>query len=538
MTTSLRGGWGAASASLATAGSVGAGDLARTIRWTGFGGGFAGGSGTTISTSGSVSANATVTGLVLAATSADQSDGVSDLLALTHSSSNNDATNGDGIGVTFDLENDADTVEEWAAIDVLSTDISDGAEDGDFVFSQMLAGTVTESMRLDSSAQALIVGRNATDANGMNAVRIYANTATNGYLELAATASGGDFWMQVTNATIGQNSTITIPDPGGASDSVGLLGIANAWTGANTHAGAETFASIDGNDAVLAIAGTAGAAAGAGGVVTIAAGNGHTAAAGGLISIASGTGADTGAGGLISIAGGASGSGATGNGGAATFGGGAAASTNGDGGDTAINGGAGKGTGTGGDVTITSGASEGAAGTAGAITIDSGDEATGTAGAITIGATEAASVAIGRTAITTTLNGALKSEETNSYVLHSAVVDLSAAAIQGTGTLISVPAGRQFKLVNLIQIAIGGSAATATSVDISVNGGATLVSTTVGALTQSTVVQLDTANVTVLADAASFAAGAAGANIEVDDVGGGALDGLTSMRFIVSYQLI
>ncbi|HUX03157.1 MAG TPA: hypothetical protein VMY35_19520, partial [Phycisphaerae bacterium] len=56
----------------------------------------------------------------------DETDGIVNGLTLTHSSSNNAATFADGIGISFKLENNANTVEEWASIDVASQVIDDG----------------------------------------------------------------------------------------------------------------------------------------------------------------------------------------------------------------------------------------------------------------------------------------------------------------------------------------------------------------------------------------------------------------------------
>jgi hypothetical protein len=107
------------------------------------------------------------------------------------------------------------------------------------------------------------------------------------------------------------------------------------------------------------------------------------------------------------MTGGASGTGATGNGGAAAMTGGAALSTNGTGGAVSMTGGVGTGTGVGGAVAIISGASAGASGTAGAVSIDTGAKAGGTAGALTIGATNAETVTIGRDTMTVASVGRL-----------------------------------------------------------------------------------------------------------------------------------
>jgi hypothetical protein len=301
--------------------------------------------------------------------------------------------------------------------------------------------------------------------------------------------------------------------------------------------GIADFTSIVGSDSSLGITGMAGSTSN-GGAVVVLGGAGDANNNGGASTLRGGAGdaAGTGDGGDSTMLGGNSGGGATGDGGAAAVTGGAATSTAGNGGEASLIGGVSTTTGTGGAVTITSGASEGAAGTAGAVAIDTGAATGGTGGALTIGTANAASVAIGvaATGATTTLNGAVKGEA-EGHIVHTLVVDATAAEINADEILVTVPAGLQFQLVDIKQIAIGGNAATATAVTVA--GSATLTSTTVGALTRSTVVQMDTVGVTVLADAASFAAQTAGTDITAANTGV-ALDGATSIRFIISYLLV
>lgn len=175
-------------------------------------------------------------------------------------------------------------------------------------------------------------------------------------------------------------------------------------------------------------------------------------------------------------------------------------------------------------------------GVGGAVSIDGGSSAV-TNGAINIGATNTEAIAIGRTAATTTLKGAVKAEEAEGYIVHGAVVDATLTEIKATGhVLITVPAGRSFQLIDLYQVSIGGACATATTVDVV--GSATLVATAVGTLTENTLVSLTTGGVTTLAAGASFAAQTAGVDITVEDTGGGALEGCSSIRFIFTYMLI
>ncbi len=149
----------------------------------------------------------------------DTTDGVVDLLTMTHSSSDDNATAGDGVGISFKLENatGTSTVEEWASIDVKSAVITNGSEDADIVISAMLAGTVTAALTLDASDESWTIGADATNANGINGLRIYPQTASKGSMLVRATANTGDSVLTITNAALGQATTLTYPDPGNAT---------------------------------------------------------------------------------------------------------------------------------------------------------------------------------------------------------------------------------------------------------------------------------------------------------------------------------
>jgi len=170
----------------------------------------------------------------------DTSDGVVDVLTVTHSSSDNNATAGDGAGISFQLENatGTSTVEEWAALDVLSTTITNGSEDGDVKLSVMANGAVTQALLVDSSDQSLTIGANATDADGFSKLRIFPVTTAKGSLLLTATANTGDDVLTITNAAHGQATTLTLPDGGQAAASFVLT------EGAATVNGVKTFGSM------------------------------------------------------------------------------------------------------------------------------------------------------------------------------------------------------------------------------------------------------------------------------------------------------
>lgn len=144
----------------------------------------------------------------------DTTDGVVNATTLTHSSSDNNATVGDGVGISFQLENatGTSTVEEWASLDVVSTTITNGSEDGDLVVSAMLAGTVTEALRLDASDQSLSIGRSSTDANGLYRLRVFPVTGSRGSLVISATANTDDHSVILTNSAVDTaDKTITLP---------------------------------------------------------------------------------------------------------------------------------------------------------------------------------------------------------------------------------------------------------------------------------------------------------------------------------------
>ena len=335
----------------------------------------------------------------------------------------------------------------------------------------------------------------------------------------SALVIGGD---AATSLTIGavdvvstlQSSALVLDSTAAATLQIGAVDILqyddaaiSAFAGAANTAGQDFYAETE--DGGAATSGNAGAA---GGALSIKTGDGsqgfstenENGAAGGAITITSGTGgnaglvasgtADGATGGAISIT--------AGDGG----GGGDASGTDGDGGAVSID--------------------SGAAG--------SGGSSGGSAGAITVGATNATAIAVGNTAATTTVNGVVKGEA-EGYMTHTLVVDVTVSEINAGHVLVTVPAGRQFQLVDLKQIAYGGTVGGAASIEV--EGSADLTSTTAATLAQSVVVQMDTAGVTVLTDGASFTAQTAGTDISVTKTGGDATTA-TGVRFIISYMLV
>lgn len=87
----------------------------------------------------------------------DLSDGIVDMLLLRHFSIDDNPTAGDGIGIWWGLEESTNNTEfNAAALDILSTDINSGAEDVDWRFSTMIAGTLTEYLHVDADGGFII----------------------------------------------------------------------------------------------------------------------------------------------------------------------------------------------------------------------------------------------------------------------------------------------------------------------------------------------------------------------------------------------
>lgn len=107
--------------------------------------------------------------------------------------------------------------------------------------------------------------------------------------------------------------------------------------------------------------------------------------------------------------------------------------------------------------------------------------------------------------------------------------------------LLPALAGYKYRIVDVTMIAIGGNAATATSVDIITTQSASTVRpivAAVAALTRSAVAKPNSANVTVLADGASFVANDANTAVSVGKQSGGSnLATATHIDVILSYVI-
>ena len=97
------------------------------------------------------------------------------------------------------------------------------------------------------------------------------------------------------------------------------------------------------------------------------------------------------------------------------------------------------------------------------------------------------------------------------------------AEVNAGATLLSAVAGFKYRMVDCFMIAVGGAAATATTVDVLATQSTSsvkLIANAVAGLTQSTVLRAGATNSTVLADGASFVANDANTAVTVGKTGG------------------
>ncbi len=113
----------------------------------------------------------------------------------------------------------------------------------------------------------------------------------------------------------------------------------------------------------------------------------------------------------------------------------------------------------------------------------------------------------------------------------------TAAEVNAGQALLAAKPGLKYKMVDAIMIAIGGNAATVTTVDILATqaaGSVKLVAASQAGLTQSTVVRAGDASGAVLADGDSFVANDANTGITID-ITGSDLATATHIDFIFTY---
>lgn len=116
---------------------------------------------------------------------------------------------------------------------------------------------------------------------------------------------------------------------------------------------------------------------------------------------------------------------------------------------------------------------------------------------------------------------------------------VTTAQVNAGHTLLAAMSGYKYRVVDFTLIAIGGNAATATSVDLLATqsaSGVTLAAAAVAALTRSTAVKPNTSNVTLIADGASFVANDANTAITIGKTGSN-LATATNVDVILSYVI-
>lgn len=120
-------------------------------------------------------------------------------------------------------------------------------------------------------------------------------------------------------------------------------------------------------------------------------------------------------------------------------------------------------------------------------------------------------------------------------------VRATAAQVNAGLEILPALSGYKYRLTDVTMIAIGGNAATATSVDlVSTQGGSAVrpIVALVAALTRSAVVKPNSANVSVLADGASFVANDANTAVSVSkQSGGNNLATATHIDVILTYVI-
>lgn len=118
---------------------------------------------------------------------------------------------------------------------------------------------------------------------------------------------------------------------------------------------------------------------------------------------------------------------------------------------------------------------------------------------------------------------------------------VTTAQVNAGYTLLAAISGYKYRLVDVTLIAIGGAAETATSVDIVTTQSASAVRpivAAVAALTRSAVVKPNSANVTVLADGASFVANDDNTAVTISkQAAGSSLATATHIDAILSYVI-
>ncbi len=135
---------------------------------------------------------------------------------------------------------------------------------------------------------------------------------------------------------------------------------------------------------------------------------------------------------------------------------------------------------------------------------------------------------------TVNVTGKLK-DGAGSLMVSNIMTDVVIANINAGATLVTVPASRQFRLIDGTGIAYGGACAAVTTVDV-LAGATKLIAFAQANLTQSTVLRAGAIGAAVLADGASFTAQPAATNITIGKTGS-SVTTCTGVRVILTYAL-
>lgn len=139
------------------------------------------------------------------------------------------------------------------------------------------------------------------------------------------------------------------------------------------------------------------------------------------------------------------------------------------------------------------------------------------------------------------IDGDLSAVIEKDVIVQNKRIRSTAAEVNAGNEVLPAVAGHQYRIVDWTMIAIGGNAATATSVDLVATQGASTVRpavVAVAALTRSTAVKPNSSNVTLLADGASHSLLDENTGVSISKQSGGSnLATATAIDLIISYTL-
>ena len=156
--------------------------------------------------------------ITLSLSNSNTSSNVLEILRLNRTDTDSAGAAGLGAAIDWTLEDSASTANEAAQLDVVWTDATDTSEDADFVFNTMVAGTLTEAVRVTNGG----VEFNESDANPTCAAdnfNIYADLSeqklkkcVDGVATDLDTNSTSDFIFKAKSADQGVTNSATLTD--------------------------------------------------------------------------------------------------------------------------------------------------------------------------------------------------------------------------------------------------------------------------------------------------------------------------------------